>query len=198
VRVLRPSSLDEMIAVFLSGELDSSRFGAVLREAFARAGASTELVERPDLSDPVANALRGRLLNETRGGLFGGFPPDVRWEWVAVTRNELAEVRYIDYDYWVELSGGTRLPRDAVPPIRAGVEVFGVSSDGFLEAADALARGDYPVPPLIVVTAGASRPVVVLEGHVRLTAFMLRPEATPPELEVLCGTSATMPEWPLY
>ena len=43
------------------------------------------------------------------------FPHDVRWEWMAITPAELATVRYIDYDYWVELSGGTRLAAGAAP-----------------------------------------------------------------------------------
>lgn len=34
---------------------------------------------------------------------------------------ELRRVRYIDHDYWVELSGGSRLAIDAAPLIRAGV-----------------------------------------------------------------------------
>jgi hypothetical protein len=31
---------------------------------------------------------------------------------MAITPAELARVRFIDYDYWVELSGGTRLAVD--------------------------------------------------------------------------------------
>jgi hypothetical protein len=48
---------------------------------------------------------------------------------MAITPAELARVRYVDYDYWVELSGGTHLAADAAPRIRAGVAPFGVSSD---------------------------------------------------------------------
>jgi len=35
-------------------------------------------------------------------------------------------------------------------------------------------------PPLILVTAGDESGLVVLEGHARLTAFMLCAEALPP------------------
>ncbi len=66
----------------------------------------------------------------TRTELFDGFPYDVRWQWMAIAAAELARVRYIDYDYWVELSGGSRLAVDAAPRIRAGVAPFGVPSDG--------------------------------------------------------------------
>jgi hypothetical protein len=36
---------------------------------------------------------------------------------------------------------------------------------------------------------------VVLEGHVRLTAFRLARDRLPPELEVLVGASPTMARW---
>jgi hypothetical protein len=37
--------------------------------------------------------------------------------------------------------------------------------------------------------------LVVLEGHVRLTALALRPDLLPPELEVLLGRSLRIAEW---
>ena len=70
---------------------------------------------------------------------FPGFPDNVRWEWIRITPAELAAVRYIEYDDRVELSGGTRLPGDAAARIRAGVTVFGVSSDRPLNMARAVA-----------------------------------------------------------
>jgi hypothetical protein len=36
---------------------------------------------------------------------------------------------------------------------------------------------------------------VVLEGHARLTAMALAPEALPPEIEVLRGVSPSMTWW---
>src|SRR5215470_20219721 len=111
---------------------------------------------------------------------------------MAITRAELATVRYIDYDYWVELSGGTRLAADAAARIRAGVAPFGVPSDWALGMAQAVAGGAQ-FPPLILVTTGPGGGLVVLEGHARLTAYMLAPDRLPPELEVLVGSSPTMP-----
>ena len=78
------------------------------------------LVTHPDLDDPAENQAREQLLTRhreygTRTGLFDGFPHDVCWEWMAITPAELATVRYVDYDYWVELSGGTCLATDAAP-----------------------------------------------------------------------------------
>jgi hypothetical protein len=108
---------------------------------------------------------------------------------MAITPAELATVRYVDYDYWVELSGGTCLAVDAAPRIRAGVAPFGVSSAWALGMVQAVADGAR-FPPLI-----PSGGLVVLEGHVRLTAYMLCPDRLPPELEVLVGSSPGAAGW---
>ena len=192
MRMIRPSSEEEMVAVFLRGELDSERFGPGVRAAI-----DERLLLEADLEDEGQNALRRAALTKLRGyesreGLFHGLPDDIRWERAALTPEEVLAVRYIEYDYWVELSGGTRLPLDAADRIRAGITVFRVPNDGFFELADALGTG--PLPELIVV-GGASEKLVVLEGHARLTAFALRPEALPPELDVLLGRSLRITDW---
>lgn len=46
--------------------------------------------------------------------------------------------------------------------------------------------------PERVVTGGD---LVVLEGHARLTAFMLARDHVPPELQVLVGSSPTIARW---
>jgi hypothetical protein len=195
VRVIRSSSEAEMIAVFLRGELDSERFGSRLRATI-----DERLLVDPDLEDVEQNAVRRAALTTLRGyqpreGLFHGFPHDLLWERAALTPDEVLAVRYIDYDYWVELSGGTRLPLDAAARIRAGITVFRVPNDGFFELADAL--GTRQLPELIVVGDDGGR-LVVLEGHTRLTAYALRPEALPAELEVLLGRSPRIAEWALW
>ena len=114
-----------------------------------------------------------------------------------LTPEELARVRYIDYDYWVELSGGSRLPTDAIPRIHAGVAPFGVSSEWALRLADAIAAG-ADIPPLILVAPQEEGSMVVLEGHARLTAYLLRPEVLPTELLVLVGYSPEIVCWGLY
>jgi hypothetical protein len=198
MRRLRAGSEAEMIALFLSTELPAARFRDTLRALLDQAGLPESLITDPDLNDPAENQAREQLLTAHRGygtrtGLFEGLPHDVRWEWMAITPAELATVRYIDYDYWVELSGGTRLAADAAPRIRAGVAPFGVSSDWALGMAQAVAGGAR-FPPLILVTTGPSGDLVVLEGHARLTAYMLCPDRLPPELDVLVGSSPDMPE----
>jgi hypothetical protein len=199
MRRLRPGSEAEMVALFLRTELPAARFRTTLQTLLDQAGLPERLVAAPNLGDPAENRAREQLLTwyrgySTRTGLFDGFPHDVYWEWMAITPAELAAVRYIDYDYWVELSGGTRLAADAAPRIRAGVAPFGVSSAWALGMAQAVADGAR-FPPLILVTTGPSGDLVVLEGHARLTAYMLRPDRLPAELEVLVGSSPDMAGW---
>jgi hypothetical protein len=199
MRRLRPSSEAEMVALFLRTELPSDRFGDGLRAQLNRDSLPERVITAPDLDDDAENHVRLRLLTEHRGygnrtDYFEDFPDDVRWQWMAATPAELASVRYIDYSYWNELSGGTRLAVDAVPRIRAGVTPFGVPNDRLLILAKAAAAGDR-FPPLILVTIEPGSDLVVLEGHVRLTAFMLARDHLPPELEVLAGSSPTMARW---
>jgi hypothetical protein len=202
VRVIGPSSEEEMVALFLRTELTSTRFRPSVREVLTAERADERVVVEPRLDDAGDNALRRRLLGATRGygrdeGLFAGFPADARWERVALSRSDLGRIRYIDYDYWVELSGGSRVAADGAANARAGAAPFGVSSDGFLELADALAAGAR-VPELILVTAGDGHRVVVLEGHARLTAYLVRPDAVPDEVEALLGTSEAFVGWGCY
>jgi hypothetical protein len=199
MRLLRPGSEAEMVALFLRTELASDRFGDQLRGLLERAGLPERVVTAPRVGDAAENRVRLWLLTEHRGygtrtEIFGDFPDDVCWQWVAITPAELAGVRFIDYDYWIELSGGTRLAADAAPRVRAGVAPFGVPSDRLLGMAQAVAGGAR-FPPLILLTTGPGGGLVVLEGHARLTAFMLAREHLPPELEVLTGSSPAMTRW---
>ena len=202
MRTLRPSSEEEMVALFLRGELGSDRFGPPLRDALAAEDVPETVVTAPILEDAGENAARLRLLDATREygrrtGLFEGFPHDVRWDWVALTREELLAVRYIDWSYWLELSGQTRLPTEAAARITAGLKPFGVPNDGVLTLADELAQGAR-FPPLIVVSERETGGDVVAEGHVRLTAMALAAESLPDEIETLRGVSPAMAGWSNY
>ena len=62
----------------------------------------------------------------------------------------------------------------------------------------ALASNGRVLPPLILVTTGPGGDLVVLEGHARLTAFMLAGDRLLPELEALVGSSPAMTRWGLW
>ena len=196
MRILGPASDDEMVATFLRGELSSERFGADIRAYLASRGQPERLVTCPDLSDAGANAARRAVLAATRGygedrELFMDFPERVTWIRAILSAREIAAVRYMDYSYWDEISGGSRLPADAAARIRAGILAWDVPNDRFLLAASALDRGER-FPPLIVV-GESERDLVCLEGHLRLTAYALA--GFPVDVECLVGTAPAMGRW---
>jgi hypothetical protein len=196
VKILGMSNDDEMVATFLRGELPSERFGDDIRSGLAACGQAEELVTHPDLSDPGANVARRAVLAATRGygedrELFIDFPAQVTWIRAVLSPGELAGVRYMDYSYWLEISGGSRLPADAAARIKAGRRAWDVPNDRFVTAADALSRGTR-FPPLILVGERQDG-LVCLEGHLRLTAYALA--GFPVDVECLVGTAPTMGRW---
>jgi hypothetical protein len=196
MRVLRESNEAEMVASFLQGELSRERFGPAIRVQLMSIGAPDELLTRPDLGDPRSNEIRANVLGATRGyredrELFEFFPSDVRWVKALLAPDELARVRYIEYSYWNEISGGSRLPADAARRIRAGVEAFGVPNQRLVSLAGAIACGER-FPPLILAGVTADE-LVCLEGHVRLTGYALA--SFPFDVECFVGTAPTMGRW---
>jgi hypothetical protein len=194
--VVRDSSEDEMIALFLLGELTSERFGKGIRAALMAAGQTETLITAADLGDAGQNSARRAILAATRGygenrDVFENFPARVRWVRMMLAPGELARVRYIEYSYWNELSGGSRLASDAAQQIRREIKVFGVSNRRFLRAARAVERGEL-FPPLILAWRRRDR-LICLEGHLRLTAYALA--GFPCEVECLVGTARTMDRW---
>jgi hypothetical protein len=202
VRKIRDISEDEMIAVFLQTELNSTRFQRDIEAYLQQEKIDPHMLYLPDWRNAQENALRRAILGMYRGygrneGYFIGFPTGVRWERVTLTREELEQVRYIDYDYWVELSGGTRMAIDGAKNALAGKVVFGVSSDGLVYMANELRRGAQ-FPTLIFVAKDVDAYLVVMEGHVRLTAYLIAPEYIPSELEVIVGYCEQITEWGCY
>jgi len=86
-------------------------------------------------------------------------------------------------------SDGTRRAPEAARRIRAG-EIEGVTVEEHEPFADAAVQ-----PELIAATTDALHPLVLVEGHARLTAYALFPERLPAQLEILLGISPEMPGW---
>jgi hypothetical protein len=192
---------DDMIAAFLGAEMASPRYGLRLRCELERRGLPADLLERPDTSDQRANAERRRVLDAHRGyltgtRLFDGFPDGVDWWRCSATPDDLAGVRYIDYDFWNDYSDGTRIPAVAAARLRADGQKA-AAPEAVEEIVARLRQGCVP-PPLILVGRSRTDPLVVLEGHTRLTAYAYAPDVLPAELEVITGWSRRMGEWRLY
>lgn len=187
-----------MIAVFLLGELVSDRFGQPVRAELGRLGIDHEIVRRPNLDDADENDLRRMVLDAYRGyerreGLFHGFPRDVTWHRARLAPDEVLDILYIDWEWWLELSGGTRRPRDAAERIRSEIAPD-ADVAGHEPIAAALRRTPSP-PELIALTTTELEPIVLVEGHSRLTSYAVFPEYLPEQLEILIGISPEAGSW---
>jgi hypothetical protein len=198
MRIVREASQAEVIASFLGGELGSSRFGEQLLGLLREDGMDVSVLTQPNRDDPAENDYREALLDRYRGwlrreGLFADFPQQVDWSLAALTPDEVLAIRYINWDGWLEVSGGSRRPVDAAARIRRGAVPGGNAE--WHEPIAARLRSPEPPPKLIAVAQPEHARLVVLEGHVRLTAYALYPKYLPDELELFLGTAADMDRW---
>jgi hypothetical protein len=193
MRLLQPIAEAEVVATFLRAELDSDRYSDKLRALLVRDRRDESVLRTPNLGSPADNRYRSELLDEHRGyerrvGLFHGFPRRVDWHRAALTPEEVLDILYINWDWWLRISGGSRRPLDAARRIRDG-EMPGVTAEEHEPIATAAQ------PELVAATTPALSPLVLVEGHVRLTAYALFPECLPRELEILLGISDEMAGW---
>jgi hypothetical protein len=204
VRESRPTSEDEVVLAFLRGELDSARFGADIRAAVVDAG-GIELVTAPDLTSAADNAARRSALAVARGWgrnerLFAGFPNTLSWTHGELEVGELERIRYIDYSYWTELSGGSRRPADVRAALAGGSLPSWLTEMGTqwcFDLADILER-QGAVHDLIVVGPPEGGELVLLEGHARLTALFVGELQARVRVSGYLGTSPDIHEWRLY
>lgn len=185
---------EAMVAHFLLMELHSVRFGSAIRGLLERERLDVQLIEHPDLNDPSENVQRAELLGAFRGygrnaDVFTDLPEDVQWWRAFVSAADLQRIKYINDTYWIDFSGGSRLVIDAAKRILAGA-MPNVAA-GYRSLAQALAQGAQ-FPELILLYNPRQNELVVLEGHVRVTAYVLSmvlAECMPAELPVLVGCS---------
>lgn len=187
MRFLERVSEDAVVSAFLRAELQSERF-------------RPRLLQLLDGVDPFERdaAFRADLLERHRGwisrvGLFDDFPEEVEWHRVAASPAEVLAIRYINWDWWARISDGTRDARVAADRIRRGL-VPGGDPDGKEPIAARLRSGDPP-PELIALAPPERESFVLVEGHVRLTAYALFPEYLPDELELFVGVAEGVRDW---
>lgn len=159
-----------MILEWLRAELASIRFSSDLKRALKEANTDEKIITQADITSDDENKKRLSIIKNYRGW----FETDVDsydWQLVELNQNEVGQLKYIDYDYWNELSSNTRLVKEATENVRKGVVIFDVPNDNFHAVADAVASG-HDFPPIIVIrnTDGAHE---IVEGHVRATGYAL-------------------------
>jgi len=155
-------------------------------------GVAEAVASDPDLSNEHENALRAAVLGAYRGygqdrEMFEGVPEHLAWYEAELSREDIGELRYVDYSYWNELTDQTRLVRDAVANIQKGKVVFDVPNDRFLSLAEEIRRGKHCFEPIIVWGQRVDSSLEILEGHLRATAFGLAQEQAPERVQALIG-----------
>lgn len=179
MNVLRASSEDEMISEFLKAEYRSERFSENIKKAMRELLLDESIILSVNLNNTYENIARKRLLGEFRGyglnrELFENFPNEIQWSLCNFVSCDLNNIRYIDYSYWNELSKGTHSPLAAAQSILNGIEIYGQSNAGFVKASEYIrSGGKFPRP--ILLTSDFEH-FVIVEGHLRITAYALSPK----------------------
>lgn len=196
----RPAAEAEVVLAFLRGELGSDRFGDDVRHALSEVG-GLGLVQRPDLGSDMENRARERALSAARGWrnaeVFEGFPEKVDWYYGVLPPDLLERVRFMDYSYWNELSGGSRRPVDVLPTLQAGrlpPWLTELGTSWCFEFAAELATAEV-VDDVIVMGAPDLCDLVLLEGHARLTAIFVGGLQRRLTVRAYLGLSAAIKQW---
>lgn len=182
MQILSKSSKDEMVALFLKEELNSKRFRDTLLGIIKKANIDESLILNYNLKNANENKIRKLILKEYRGyenntGIFENFPKNIEWFWAELSLQDILNIKYIDYDYWVELTNGTRYVEDSKENILKGKEIFGVSNQPFIDGANYLKQGKKFDPIILLASKENNKELIVLEGHSRLTSMILVPES---------------------
>lgn len=200
---LRRVTQPEVILAFLRGEINSPRFGKEASQAIMNAG-GFQLIQSPDLESEEQNQAREQALSEYRGWrnseLFIQFPGEVEWYHGVLAPDVLERVRFIDYSYWNELSGGSRQARDVRRTIEAGALPEWMSNLGTewcFEFADQLATSKV-VDDLIVMGTPDLADLVLLEGHARLTAIFVGELERRITVNAYMGLSKELSKWDCF
>lgn len=199
----RPVSEPEVVLAFLRGELDSERFGQDVTDALIAAG-GLDLVHDADLGSAQQNRGREAAFSVARGWrdaeLFERFPEKVDWYFGPFQPELLERVRFIDYSYWNELSGGSRRPADVVTTLRAGTLPRWMTELGTswcFELAAQLAHAES-LDGLIVMATPDLGELVLLEGHARLTAIFVGGLQRRLAVRRYLGLSDTIAHWDCF
>jgi hypothetical protein len=198
MRVIKRVTEAEMVATFLRAEITSSRFSPKILSILERDGVDREIIDKPDINNAGENEYRATLLGEFRGykrneELFNSFPNNVVWYRALLNQSDLLKIRYMNYSYWIELSGGSRLVAEAAERVLAG-EIEKETADWIRAAAEAVRQG-ASFAEMILVRPNRQSDLIVLEGHLRATAYLLSLDYLPPEISVIVGYSEGIEEW---
>lgn len=176
MEIIRTSNEDEMILEFLKGEISSDRFNENLKEVLKVLNLDFEIINNGNILNAEENLLRLKIMKLYRGypdeELFKNFPKIDNWYFAKLSRNDIENIYYINYDYWNELSNWTSKPTEAAKNIRNGIEIYDVSNQPFLDGIKYLEKNKFS--PVILITCN-NKKYLIIEGHSRMTVYGIDP-----------------------
>lgn len=172
---IRESNEAEVILEFLKGEINSNRFSENLNNVLKELNVDKSIIISGDINNKEENLKRLKIMHRFRGypneDMFNNFPNINKWELYELEKEDLSHCYFIDYDYWNELSSNSSLPEVAAHNILKGVEVYDVSNEQYINAKKFLENGGK-FPPVILITCNEEK-YLIIEGHLRITAYAL-------------------------
>lgn len=198
---IEDSNENEMVLAFLKAEIDSPRFGLPIKSALSQLKYSREeIIDNADLNNLSHNIIRDKLMGfrgyKCNNALFAGFPNNVKWERFALAPMELNNLKYIKYNKWIEISGGSRLVVDGAKNIDTNqiLEDDYNINEAIKTVAQEFKKGiRYPE---LIVAKGEDDFLVLIEGHTRATAYALA--NIKENIKIIVGTSSQMNNWIFY
>jgi len=205
MRVLRPASENEMVAEFLKAEFESARWGPdYVKPNMARCGVTPAMLLDADLTDADQNQRRHCLLATYRGWrgsahLFQGWPDRLLWNLVAIGPKDVEHLRYADAGEWRRLSQDTWLPTIGARRIseKDPTILDEIPQDVIWKIAGRIQRGE-PLPRTIAIGTSFGNPIIFVEGHARITAYLIA--GIPDHLEIIYGATrlTLLKRWGFY
>jgi hypothetical protein len=183
VEIIEPLTEDDMLMAWVAGEMNSPRYRADYDQLLDRSAA---------LTPAICRAALGRMRGYPDRFIFGGLPLRMEWSRIKVTVEELACFRYLNYETFRDLSGGTRLVRDGA----ANVETVNVGeqlNERVRQTEAGIAAGNQHAP-LIAVSKDEAATPILLEGNTRATAYV-RSRQPNDVIEMILGMSPNITRW---
>jgi hypothetical protein len=106
----------------------------------------------------------------------------VKQEWRRIFEAEDSDVDTLTIPIGPNCRTARVSPAKSVKTIRSGITVFGQSNELFTKAARAVEKG-IVFPEMMVIGNDEATGFVVLEGHLRLTAYLLSEKNSPEKYE---------------
>ncbi len=198
------ASDDQVILAWLQAEIKSPAFQAYLvgePPDPAKLGRAMTLAHKPDLKSSEQNAQRREIIATAHGFgrgalIFAGLADDISWRRVRISIPEVAEMLYSNRNAaWTTLAPMTR--KVAEGAANAGRLFAGDQTNMvILSLAQTICHADHvPDLPAIICLRLADGRISVIEGHARVTAYVMEAHRLHKGVDAYVGDSASVANW---